>query len=433
VEQRTFSVGELWGVVRDNRAFRRLYAANAVSQIGDWLNVVALFSLLLELTGKGEAVAFVLVTRLLPAFFVGPAAGVLADRASRRAMMVICDLLRAALVLCLLFVRKPEHVPIAYAVMAAHSLASAFFEPAQAATFPNLVPEKDLLLAGALENALWSVTLAAGASLGGLIVAAAGRDAAFIVDAASFVGSALLLRGLPDAAARAKSAVKEKLEEIEEQRAQDTQGWANLLGLNDVREGLRYVAGHREVRGLLIVKSAFGLTLGGVLVLLAHFGEREFSHGGGAGIAALWTARGIGSFVGPFLAFRLGGGSPAALRRGIIAAQLTIVCSYLLFSGAPSLWLAAAALAVANAGGSILWTYGSTLLATIVPDQVRGRVAAAEMGGMTLAMSASTLATGELLDAGVPARALMAGCALVGVAPALFWLTLRAQAPSAVR
>jgi predicted MFS family arabinose efflux permease len=110
------------------------------------------------------------------------------------------------------------------------------------------------------------------------------------------------------------------------------------------------------------------------------------------------------------------------------------VCSYLAFSGAPSLWLAAAALAVANAGGSILWTYGSTLLATIVPDQVRGRVAAAEMGGMTLAMSASTLATGELLDAGIPARALMVGCALIGAAPALFfWLTLRAQAPSAAR
>ena len=49
----------MWAVVRDNRAFRRLYAANAVSQMGDWLNVVALFSLLVELTGAGEAVASV--------------------------------------------------------------------------------------------------------------------------------------------------------------------------------------------------------------------------------------------------------------------------------------------------------------------------------------------------------------------------------------
>src|SRR3954471_15165935 len=93
------TLARLAGVVRQNPGFRRLYTANAVSQMGDWLNVVALFSLLLELTGKGESVALVLVVRLLPAFLVGPAAGVLADRVSRRAMMVVCDLLRAALVL----------------------------------------------------------------------------------------------------------------------------------------------------------------------------------------------------------------------------------------------------------------------------------------------------------------------------------------------
>ena len=417
------SMTSLYQVVRDNPGFRRLYAANAVSQLGDWLNVVALFSLLLELTGKGEAVALVLVMKLLPAFVVGPAAGVLADRVSRRAVMVVCDLLRAALVLCLLLVHRPQDVPIAYAVMAAHSLASAFFEPAQAATFPNLVPPKDLLLAGALENALWSMTLALGSILGGLLLAAVSRDAVFLLDAVSFVGSALLLRGLPDAAARAKTAPKlrDELEALESERAQGTQGWANLLGLPDLREGLRYVFSHRQVRTLLLAKSGFGLTLGGVLVLLAHFGEREFGHGGGAGIAALWTARGIGSFVGPFLAFRLGGSTVPALRRGITFAQLAILGAYLAFASSPYIWLAALALMVANAGGSILWTYGSTLLAQIVPDHVRGRVAAAEMGGMTLAMSFSTLTVGHLLDAGLGARLLMASCALIGLFPIALW------------
>jgi hypothetical protein len=250
---------------------------------------------------------------------------------------------------------------------------------------------------------------------------------AFALDAASFVGSALLLRGLPDAAARAKSLPKDQLEVHEETKAQGSQGWANLLGVHDLREGLRFVVGHREVAGLLAVKAGFGLTLGGVLVLLAYFGEREFAHRGGAGIAALWTARGVGSFVGPFLAFRVGGASIPALRKGITAAQLTILIAYLAFSRAPTIWLAAGALAVANAGGSILWTYGSTLLALLVPDRVRGRVAAAEMGGMTLAMSISTLLVGELLDAGVGARWLMAGCGLVGALPLLFWLRMRSR------
>ncbi|HEX4386391.1 MAG TPA: MFS transporter, partial [Myxococcales bacterium] len=95
----------LWAVVRDNRDFRRLYAANAVSQMGDWFNVVALFSLLLELTGTGESIAVVLLARFVPSFFAGPAAGVLADRLPRRAILISSDLLRAALVLCLLFIR----------------------------------------------------------------------------------------------------------------------------------------------------------------------------------------------------------------------------------------------------------------------------------------------------------------------------------------
>src|SRR5205085_11961812 len=110
----SFSIRRLAGVLRQNRDFRTLYAANAVSQLGDWFNVVALFSLLLELTGKGEAVAFALLTRFVPAFLAGPAAGVLADRVSRRAIMVASDLARVALVLCLLFIRQADQVWIAY-------------------------------------------------------------------------------------------------------------------------------------------------------------------------------------------------------------------------------------------------------------------------------------------------------------------------------
>jgi MFS family permease len=155
-------LSRLVGVVRRNAGFRRLYAANAVSQVGDWLNVVALLSLLLELTAKGEAVALVYLTRFVPFFLVGPPAGVLADRVSRRAILVTCDLLRAALVLCLLLVRSPGQVWIVYLVMTAHAIASAFFEPAQAAMVPNLVSREELVFASALENSLWSIAVAVG-------------------------------------------------------------------------------------------------------------------------------------------------------------------------------------------------------------------------------------------------------------------------------
>src|SRR5207244_58473 len=223
-------------------------------------------------------------------------------------------------VLCLLFVRTREQVWIAYAVVTAHSIVSAFFDPAQTATFPSLVPQEDLAYAATLENSLWSVTLAIGSALGGLLVAIAGRET------------------------------------------------------------------------------------GGVLVLLAFFGEKVFDRGNGAGIAILWTARGVGSFLGPFAAFRFVGHDDKGLRSSISWAFALLVFCYVGFALSPAIGWAAAALAVANAGGSILWTSGSTILQRIVPDSIRGRVAAAEMGGFMLALTASTLAVGLLLDRGVHPR-----------------------------
>jgi MFS family permease len=421
------TLSRLVGVVRRNEGFRRLYTANAVSQVGDWLTVVALLSLLLDLTGKGEAVALVYLTHFVPFFLVGPAAGVLADRISRRAILVTCDLLRAGLVLCLLFVRRPEQVWIVYVISTAQAIASAFFEPAQAATVPNLVSREELVFASALENSLWSIALAVGSAAGGVVVAVIGRDAAFVCDAASFIGSALLLRRLPAGRLRRpqEGSPRERLETQREASEPESAGFVNLLGLADLREGARYVAKHPRVRALVVTISSFGLTLGGVLVLLAFFGEEVFGRKSGSGIAVLWTARGVGSFFGPLVAFRVGGHDQRALRRGILWAYSAILVCYIGFALSPSLFVAAGCLAVANAGGSILWTYGSSLTHLIVPDEVRGRVAAAHMGGMTFAMSTSTFLVGFLLDRGVGARPLMAACGLVAAAPIAFWVTVQ--------
>jgi predicted MFS family arabinose efflux permease len=406
------SLTRLVEVVRKNPDYRRLFLANLISQLGDWFNVVALFSLLLELTGRGESVAYVLVCHLVPMFVAGPVAGVVADRYSRRAILVAADFARGAVVLGFLFIRTPSLAPLAYVLVALQSTLSAFAEPAQQATFPNLVAPEDLVVASALENSLWSTTLAVGSALGGLLMLQLGRGMVFGLDAASYVISGLMLRGLP-----ARVAGRQPRNE-----APADAGLLHALGLTDFLDGVGYLSGHPRIRALILVKGGFGLTLGGVLVLLAFFGERVFGGSHGSGIAMLWTARGVGSFLGPFVAWRLGGDSPSALRRGITGAFAMVCISYLVFSRVPTLLLAAPILAVANAGGSILWTYGSSLQALLVPDAYRGRVAAADMGCMTLTMAGSTLLVGHLLDAGYPPRTLMCACGLVALLPIAFWL-----------
>src|SRR5258708_654674 len=97
-------------LLRANRNFRRLWIGRVVSQLGDWFNSVALFTLLLSLTGSGRAIGYVLIIKLLPAFFFGPLAGVAADRFNRKTVMIAADLARGVLVLGFLLVRTPAQV-----------------------------------------------------------------------------------------------------------------------------------------------------------------------------------------------------------------------------------------------------------------------------------------------------------------------------------
>src|SRR5512143_1530340 len=103
-------------LLRSNRNFRRLWIGRLISQTGDWFNSVALFTLLLSLTGSGEAVGYILIIKLLPSFFAGPIAGVAADRFNRKTIMIFADVVRGILVLGFLLVQRPEQIWMVYAL-----------------------------------------------------------------------------------------------------------------------------------------------------------------------------------------------------------------------------------------------------------------------------------------------------------------------------
>src|SRR6185436_2107704 len=180
-------------VLRTNRNFRLLYFGQAISQLGDWFNSVAVYALLLDLTGSATAVAWMMIVQFLPIAIVGPMAGVVVDRVDRRRLMIAADLLRGSLIVGLLLVRSREQVWIAYAVMALTVSATAFFEPARTSTIPNITSAEELMPANALASATWSAMLAIGASIGGLVTALAGRNVAFVVNALSFFASAVFI------------------------------------------------------------------------------------------------------------------------------------------------------------------------------------------------------------------------------------------------
>src|SRR5713226_9198322 len=86
-------------LLRGNRGFRLLWLGQVVSQMGDWFDTIAVYTIVLNLTGSGRAVALIMVARFLPSVVMGPLSGVVADRFSRRTIMITADLLRALIVL----------------------------------------------------------------------------------------------------------------------------------------------------------------------------------------------------------------------------------------------------------------------------------------------------------------------------------------------
>jgi MFS family permease len=193
-------------LIRRNRNFRRLWLAQIVSEIGDWFYTLSIYTLLLQLTGHAGSVALALVLQVLPQTLVGPTAGVVNDRIKRKYVMIAADLVRFVIVLAMLLVRSRSMVWLVYPLLVAETTMAAFFEPARSAVIPNISEAGEVLVANTLSSATWSVNLLIGASVGGVVAAFLGRDAAFILNALSFLTSAVLIRGMRFAEPHAEAA-----------------------------------------------------------------------------------------------------------------------------------------------------------------------------------------------------------------------------------
>src|SRR5918993_5635079 len=156
-------------LLRTNKDFRQLWLGQVVSQMGDWFDTIALYTIILNLTGSGRDVGLLLVARFLPSFLFGPLSGVLADRFSRRSIMIVSDLLRAVVVLGFILVRRADQLWILYVLTVLQLGLSTFFEPAKTAAIPPVVEDRELVAANAISSVTWSVMLTIGAVIGGVM------------------------------------------------------------------------------------------------------------------------------------------------------------------------------------------------------------------------------------------------------------------------
>lgn len=396
-------------LIRGNRQFRMLWLGQVVSQMGDWFDTIAVYTIVLRLTGSGRAVALIMVARFLPSVIMGPLSGVVADRFSRRAIMITADILRAVVVLGFLLVRRPDQMWLVYALTVLQLAFSAFFEPAKTASIPSIVSDRELVAANAISSVTWSAMLTLGAAIGGFVAGSFGTNAAFILDSLSFLLSAALIASVHFPKRPPRPKVKLTI--------------AKALGVTDTIEGARYVKHRRRVLAYLLVKPAWGMG-GGILTLLAVFGEKIFPVAGktATGIGVLFTARGIGTAIGPIVARRWAGETQKQMQIAVGIAFLIGGAFYFAFGISRSFVLALLFLLIAHTGGSILWVFSTVLLQREVEDKFRGRVFAAELALMTLTMATSNYVVGELMDRfGFSPRVVTAGVGIFFLLPGLIW------------
>ncbi|MDP3711665.1 MAG: dTMP kinase [Mycobacteriales bacterium] len=348
------------GGVLSKGPFRRLFAALALSSLGDWLGFLATTALAAQLvdgfSGKAYATGGVLVLRLLPAVLLGPVAGAFVDRFDRRRTMVVCDLVRFAL-----FVSIPLAGSLVWLLVASFLIetASLFWIPAKEASVPKLVGPTQLERANqvSLFATYGSAPVAAGifAALGVLsrnVLEARPVDLALYVNAGTFLVSAAVIAGL-------------RIDSPGEGRRD-----SGLTMLESIREGLAFARSSQLVKGLLVGMLG-ALAAGGAVIAQGQLFADTVLQGGQGAYGLLFGAVFVGIAGGIALGPLLIGDMS---RRRVFGPSITGAgLSLIVLALVPNLAVAVLATVSVGAFAGLAYVVGLTLLGGEVDDAVRGR------------------------------------------------------------
>jgi MFS family permease len=394
-------------LLRRNSSFRRLFVANEISFIGDWFTVIALFILAGEATDNSPlAIAGVMASRSFALALVTPFTGMLADRYSRKGLMLganIASLIILVFVLALDLLGSLTSVYVLAVVMVA---ARAVFDPAEYAYLPNICDDQELLTANALASGGWSVGL--GSAIGGLTISIYGIQTALWIDTVTFIAAAIgimtLPPGGPDTTERKSATPRVVVGEI-------VAGW-------------RYILSSPPLRRVVFAKGLWASGGGAQVFLLILIGMEAGFGEAAAGIGVLFMARGFGSGFGPIA------GRPLMENprlRPYLLGLAVGVCGLFYIAVSAVEWSEIVLILVffSHAASGLNWVLSTTFLQERSADEWRGRVAGTDHFGITLTMGISAVIGGLIMENNLLGlRELIALTGMVQIVLGLAWIVL---------
>ncbi len=335
-----------------HRNYRLFFTGQLISLTGTWMQSVAQGWLVLRLSNSPAMLGLVAAAASLPVLLLSLPAGALADRVSKRRLLLVCQMVAMVLATVLAGLTLSDRIEVWHVVALATLLGTvnAFEGPARQAFTVEMVGREDLLNAIALNSSIFNAARTVGPAVAGVVVALIGEGPAFALNAASFVFviASLVLMRLPPFRPPPGG----------RQRGQ-------------LREGLHYIQHEPRVRALLMQAAAISFFCFAYIPLLPVF-ARDILHVGAGGLGMLSAASGLGALTAALILAQFGDAIP----RGRLVRLAALVQPGLLIAFSASRWLPLSLLLIALAGWAGVTTMAltNTLIQSIVPDRLRGRV-----------------------------------------------------------
>jgi MFS family permease len=357
------------------RPFQLLIASLAVSTCGDWLYNVGLLAFVYERTGSATWVSLTTAARVAPIVALGPLGGVLADRYDRRRLMVAADVIRAALMVMLGIVAAAGLPVLLAPVLAGAATAAGIAYPScVAASTARFVSEEELQRANALRSAVGQASIVLGPALGALMMVVAGPSVSILLNALTFIGSAVAVRAI---GATEKFAPPERGGELEMPSV-----------LAEIRTGARALRGAPTAIRLVAADVLCSAVYGMLTVTLVLVSRKVGAGAGGYGL--LIGGFGVGGLIGASIVARLD--APSRWRRALAVAMVLVGLPILALGLVPTL-VGALVLALLGGGGMIV---GEVLSETALPRMLDDEVLARAYG-LVFPISISGIVVGSLI------------------------------------
>jgi MFS family permease len=338
-----------------HRNYRLFMSGQLISLIGTWMQTVAESWLVYRLTGSAVLLGVVGFANRIPVLLFSTVGGTLADRYNRHHIVIATQVASMCLAGLLAFLTLSGRVEVWHllAIAASLGVVNAFDIPARQSFVVQLVSREDLQNAIALNSSMFNGARIVGPAIAGVLVATVGEGWCFLGNALSYVA---VILGLLAIRVSRTNPVK-----------------PSGSALAHVAEGFRFVLRSRPIRALLLLLGLVSLMGSPYAVLMPIIADQTF-HAGARGLGILMGASGVGAFIGALsLARRT---TLQGYGRSIAFAATGLGVSLVAFSAARNLWLAVALLALVGYAMMTQMAASNTLIQSMVPDALRGRVMA---------------------------------------------------------